>query len=350
MILALFEDAGYLDFAPISLSTPLFLLKPGPHYVYEMWSGALAPDSVALFIRSPLDGYWRWRLTVLEGKEVMINPGELDEEVLALNARVPPLPGNLETIARAARSGTSVLLHSQGVPLAVKVSRGYSAVLAEILSRPPEPELFFNLAEIVKDIPFRGSLIGGFGELGKVVHELLRAQLEPTGGMVVSKGAEVEGNVRLRPPVYIGEGVKVVEGSEVSHSAVHGPSVVEGTVRCSLIEQYSELRHSYVEGTLGMGCNLLTPYSSAWGEGARVMGFFARVFSSQLIGQVSAGVGAKVYVNVDYHVGSLRAATREGIVELPKEEVVRELRVYLARFNRLPSDHEVRLIEEAAHS
>jgi len=351
VILALFEDPGYESLWPLTATAPLYLLKVGPYRLYELWGHALGVNEYALFCRRELEGFIDWLLNRVEGRGVEVNPEQLDDDVVAVNAAYLPLPDAAKVVRELMSVAGNVIAHRGGRPLAIRATRTTASSLAEAMRGVLESELLLSMMEAFEDIP-----VAGRGEVSSIeglcshLEELLAAALESLGrgGVVVEEGARVEEHVVLREPAYVGRGVVVEPYSVIEGSSVEGPSRVGGYLSYTLVSAYSTVYVSRLERTVLAGANVIGPYSSSVGGGARALGFAARLMpSSALLGSSAVGVASLVSGLFEGRLEDGSAYEGGRIRRVTRDEAIGALRHQLSQFGRLPSDYELSFIERA---
>ncbi len=351
MILAFFEDRKCIkDFRPLSNLYPVYVLKIGPLYLYEIWAHLLGINDVILYGRERNVLFAKWFIN----KNVGVLLKDVNEEILALNSGVLPSPNLRDALIKVIGKTGNIIFHRMGRVVAFKVGRGFSLTIPQMLSGVFEPETLFNfiestsvieLPDIIENTP--SNLIANIGEL---INLSLRLYLKDKGeelednGVYIEKGAKIDEPIKIVGPAYIGKDVTVESFSKIREASIEGPSVVDGTIKNSIVMRESVIS-GHLENTIAPHCTIFAPMSSSIGLGIRLLGFYVRVMpGGHLIGDIRVGSGSEIYTVVRENIEDLSLVDKQTILNLDRGYVIKSLRSYLYKeHGRLPSRYELSL-------
>ena len=355
MKLVFFEDSDYRRLGPLTSVFPSFMLEVGSKRIYEYWSDFTGISEVALFVRRRVAGLCKWLLNVVEGREVEVNPSELGNDVLALNHALLPVRESVELAKKILGWPGNVLVYGGEKVLMVKASASFAESLADILVQEPSAELFLNLAEYTRDIPFPNppilrrpadllsvlaEVLSGEGRISGEVEENVIIDTK-RGGVIVEEEAVIEGFSRLVGPLYIGKGVVVKAGSRLERVSLSGNSIVSGTFNSCIMGRYVKADGVRLKNTVSPGYVTMAPFVSTF-YGYSVLGYCSSYYPlTALEGDCEIGRGSEVKGRFTGKLGPFKRYI-DGLVEdVAEEDAAKRLREILGVFGRLPSDYEL---------
>ena len=90
MHLVVFEDANWIDFAPISITHPVFAARVGLYSLLERQIRAFSPSKLTLWVQPELVEYCKKYLPEIAGLDVSYNTPLSSESAVLVNARFVP--------------------------------------------------------------------------------------------------------------------------------------------------------------------------------------------------------------------------------------------------------------------
>ena len=90
MQIVIYEDANWIDFAPISISRPIFAARVGMYTLLERQIRAFRPSQLTLWVRPEMIDYCKKHLSVIAGKNVSYNTPLNNEPAILINAKFIP--------------------------------------------------------------------------------------------------------------------------------------------------------------------------------------------------------------------------------------------------------------------
>ena len=229
-----FEDHYYVNFDPVSLSHPAYMLLYGTSKLHSKWIEALRPDDYSFLCRQYLSGV----LALETGRKVNVIP---DGDLLFINGRY--LPSN------------------NTVSLVQEIKRGEALVCEDDLvafrigdDRPPELiETLENLYNIEANEKLKSYL-----DIEKIEAEsigYLWDLIDGNGEMIAREFAGFKSRSALAGDRAVG--VTVIEplNAYISHNAIIAPSVVIDATEGPVIidDNVSVEPYTYIQGPVYVG-------------------------------------------------------------------------------------------------
>jgi UDP-N-acetylglucosamine diphosphorylase/glucosamine-1-phosphate N-acetyltransferase len=278
MKIVFFEDAGYENYHPLSLSRPVYMFLLGTSRIYEKWLRMLKPREYAFLSRPYLDDI----LSLEAGR----GSGEIpDGELIFLNGRFLP-SDNLVSGVKKLKAGEALLKETGLVAFRLdgKSARELRESLLNLHEEPAPESLLSKLktretqargldyiwdlvdlnAEIIED---EFAALTSKSRRKKAISEKVdlinpeeifvaeNAVLGPSvvidaseGPVIMDEGVTVEPFTFIQGPAYIGPGCRLV-GGRIREGCSFGPVCrVGGEVENSIMTGYC---NKYHEGFLG---------------------------------------------------------------------------------------------------
>jgi UDP-N-acetylglucosamine diphosphorylase / glucose-1-phosphate thymidylyltransferase / UDP-N-acetylgalactosamine diphosphorylase / glucosamine-1-phosphate N-acetyltransferase / galactosamine-1-phosphate N-acetyltransferase len=274
MRLVIFEDSTWVNFAPLSLTRPVFTLTAGLSSLLQKQLAAFRPTHLTLWVRPGLEEYCRKNLAARVSIPMQVNSPLDDEPALLVSARMVDLrPGDLpgETFVAAGANGTILAAAMRQPGLAAADAVTNSAAWKKLSAKSTGP--IGRPAEFLWDlIAWNAELIGkdaaGMASAkpraSAGVHLLdeknlyvdPQARIAPGcvldgshGPVVIEAGAELGANCVLQGPCYVGSGSVVRALTLIRAGSGIGPECkVGGEISNSIILGRSNKAH---DGYLG---------------------------------------------------------------------------------------------------
>lgn len=275
MHMVIFEDACWHQFAPLSLSRPVFLMATGLTSLLEKQIRHLKPTRLTLWVRPEFEAYCRERVAGETGVPTTVNTPLDHEPALLVNARAGfSKPIEWPNEPAAARSGESVTLayvraKGLGPADAIEDSAAWRQALAlppmtaaVALHESPVDLLYWNSQSIAEDfghLPYAGAAVSAGGYhlvnasniwIGRGVKLMPGCVLDATQGPIaLGDGATIESNAVVQGPVWIGPGSTVAPLGMIRPGTSIGPLCkVGGEISVSIFLGCSNKSH---EGFVG---------------------------------------------------------------------------------------------------
>jgi len=276
MQLCFFEDNGFKQFHPLTLTRPVDDLRIGILTIAQKWGQALKPDNASRLLRPELSGVFQ--------------TGEIDpsDSCLWINSRYLPGPALVKEIKQL---GTGNCLQSGSTVIAAHVDGNTSAKWLR------EKKTDFNSLFVLESTDYRSILQlwdlfqmngeeiradlkllqpAGSGDSDISQHAILENKDEiyiedevtieagailnaKKGPVYIGKGATVMSGSIIYGPVAVCEGAKVNAGATIYGDTTIGPVCkVGGEVNNTIFHSYSNKGHDGFIGNsiLGQWCNL----------------------------------------------------------------------------------------------
>ncbi len=163
--LFIFEDDQYADFYPLSLLRPVYFLRPGIRYLYEIISNNFIEYNTNLFCRENLGDL------ISEQTTYPVNKTDFSDtnETVLINGRIKP---DLNLFAALQKADTDVLILSKGVLVGAKIFGMLSAEEIDLLKKMDFDALIEKLKSHTEVMEIE---IGFYNYLWDIVNSIERA-------------------------------------------------------------------------------------------------------------------------------------------------------------------------------
>jgi UDP-N-acetylglucosamine diphosphorylase/glucosamine-1-phosphate N-acetyltransferase len=292
MNLVVFEDSHWHDFAPFSLSRPVFSLATGMTSLLAKQIRHLRPTRLTLWVRPAFEDYCRQRIAPQTGVPTRVNVALDDEPTLLVNARLAFSQALESATVQGAESD-----EEQNLLAALVVNPGLSP--ADVfeptrrwlaLSKLPAMKSGAKLMQSPVDLIYwnEQSLMEDFAHLGEAIvpprdgpYHLINAMdirlgseavLSPgcvldasKGPIALGAGASIGHNAVVQGPCWIGAGSVVTPLAIIRPGVSIGPMCKIGGevsasifIGCSNKSHEGFLGHSYIGEWVNLGAGTTT--------------------------------------------------------------------------------------------
>lgn len=296
MHVVLFEGSLWTDFAPLTLTRPVFMLRSGTSSLLEKQLRATNPSRLTFWVREEMVDYVRQRVAPMLSVPTAINEPLDDEPALLLSARTL----HFSTMERP--EGPCVVVEDGLIKLAYVISPGLSH--EDVMTRSAKFVELYNLPRTMPQARFGrhwGDLVAWNEEslLADSIHWTDSAPAGVTcvrpenvyakrdvhiapgvvldgskGPVMIDEGASIGANTVIEGPCYIGRHARVQPLSYIRPGTSIGPVCrVGGEISNSILMGYSNKSHdgfigdSYIGEWVNCGAGTTTSnLKSTYGE------------------------------------------------------------------------------------
>lgn len=314
MHVVLFEGSLWTDFAPLTLTRPVFMLRSGASTLLDKQLRATRPTRLSLWVRQEMVDYVRTRVVPTLSVPVTINQPLDDEPALLLSART------LHFSTMEQPQEQCVVVDDGLIKLAYVKSPGLSH--DDVLSRSAKFKALHDLPNTMPQARFGrhwGDLVawneeslltdsihwnepppGGVACVRpESVHARKDVSIAPgvvldatKGPILLDEGASIGANTVIEGPCYIGRNARVQALSNIRPGTTIGPVCrVGGEISNTIFQGYANKSHdgflgdSYVGEWVNCGAGTTTSnLKSTYGEVRLTLGMRALASGRMLLG------------------------------------------------------------------
>ncbi len=219
MNIAFFEDPKYVNFEPISLSHPVYMLLYGTSKIYEKWVKALKPKKYT-FLARPYLG------EVLEAETGIRHNVIPEGDILFINGRFIPSAESV-AILRKLNFGESAIVDNE--LLAFRLAKGEQPTFEKHLLTMYENESYDKVRRPLKIRRTKTSVINHLWEMIDGNGEMITAEFPEIKRKLKSQGKiDAKASIINKGSVVIFPGAKI--SPQVTIDASDGPVIISGGV------------------------------------------------------------------------------------------------------------------------